>query len=99
MAATTAKNQFGMLLGRVLAGDRVVITKHNGPAAVLISFDEYRGLHGTRAPNLDSLRREFDIQMKCMQELKAANAGDGLFGASEDELAESGLLQARTSSR
>lgn len=42
--ASQAKQQFGELLNRcVYGGERVVITKHDKPVAVLIRMEDYRG--------------------------------------------------------
>ncbi len=98
VAATAAKNQFGRLLGRVIQGDRVIITKHEEPAAVLMSFDEYRNLSGS-SPDLDALRSEFDQLLPRMQEPAARSASESLFAASGDELAEAALAEARGGSR
>jgi prevent-host-death family protein len=98
VAATAAKNQFGQLLNRAVQGDRVIITKHEAPAAVLISFDEYQNLSGS-SPDLDALRSEFDLLMARMQEPASRSANDSLFAASGDELAEAALAEARGSTR
>jgi len=95
VAATIAKNQFGRLLGTAVRGERVVITKHNSPAAVLISFEEYQDLTGADRPDLEALSHEFDELMVHMQTPAARQATQALFRASPTELAEAALAEAR----
>lgn len=95
VAATSAKNQFGRLLGSAVRGGRVVITRHDSPAAVLISFEEYLDLTGAGAPDLEALSHEFDELMIRMQTPAARQATQALFRASTTELAEAALAEAR----
>ncbi len=99
VAATVAKNQFGRLLGTAVRGGRVVITKHDAPTAVLMSFDEYQELTGADAPDLDALSHEFDELMDRMQTLAARRATEALFRAETAELAEAALAEARRDAR
>lgn len=94
VAATVAKNQFGRLLGSAVRGERVVITRHDSPAAVLISFEEYRDLTGADAPDLEALSHEFDELMVRMQTPAGRQATQALFRASPTELAEAALAEA-----
>src|SRR5271163_1134979 len=41
VTATDAKNEFARVLESVIRGNRVFITKHDAPKAVLISIDEF----------------------------------------------------------
>jgi prevent-host-death family protein len=99
VAATVAKNQFGRLLGTAVRGGRVVITKHDAPTAVLMSFDEYQELTGADAPDLDALTHEFDELMARMQTPAAQRATEALFRAETAELAEAALAEARRDTR
>ncbi len=99
VAATTAKNQFGRLLGTAVRGERVVITKHDTPAAVLISFEEYQELTGADAPDLEALSHEFDELLAHMQAPAARQANRKLFQASTDDLADAALAAARKDAR
>lgn len=94
VAATVAKNHFGRLLGTAVRGERVVITKHDAPAAVLISFEEYQDLTGADAPDLEALSHEFDDLMVHMQKPAARQATQALFRASTTELADAALAEA-----
>lgn len=99
VAATVAKNQFGRLLGTAVRGEHVVITKHDAPTAVLISFEEYQDLTGAGAPDLDALSHEFDEMMARMQTPAARQATQMLFRASTAELAEAALAEASKDAR
>jgi prevent-host-death family protein len=99
VAATVAKNQFGRLLGRAMQGGRVVITKHDAPTAVLLSYDEYQDLTGADSPDLDALSHEFDELMARMQTPASREATEALFRASTAELAEAAVAEARRDAR
>jgi prevent-host-death family protein len=97
--ATDAKNQFGRLLDRALRGRHVVITKHETPAAVLMSFEEYRRLAPEAAPDLGTLSREFDELLERMQSPRARRAAKALFAASPSALAKAAVAEARGKAR
>jgi prevent-host-death family protein len=97
--ATEAKNLFGRLLDRALRGRRVVITKHETPAAVLLSFDDYRRLAPEAAPDLGALSREFDELLARMQSAPARRAVDTLFAASPSALAKAALVETTKKAR
>jgi prevent-host-death family protein len=97
--ATDAKNEFGRLLDRALGGRHIVITKHDTPAAVLMSFDEYRRLAPDEAPDLGALSREFDELLARMQSAPARRATKALFAASPSALAKAAVAEARRKAR
>ena len=99
VAATAAKNQFGQLLGAAMQGGRVVITKHDAPSAVLLSYEEYRELTNDDSPDLEALSHEFDELLERMQAPAARAASDALFGASPADLAEAARAEARGDAR
>jgi len=86
VTATEAKNQFGQLLERAIKGERVYITRHEAPKAVLISVDDFQALSARATTKLDSLRGEFDALLERMQAPGARAAMKAAFGASADEL-------------
>lgn len=89
VSATEAKNSFGRLLERTMAGGMVAITRHREPRAVLLSIDEYRALTTKVEDPLDHLREDFDALVARMQTPAAKAAGAALFDASEHEIAPS----------
>jgi len=99
VAATAAKNQFGQLLGAAMRGGRVVITKHDAPSAVLLSYEEYRELTHEDSPDLEALSHEFDELLERMQAPAARTASDALFDASPADLAEAARPEARDDAR
>ena len=93
--ATRAKNEFGLMLERVLQGERVVITKHDTPKAILISMDEFNMLSRSAETKLDSLSEEFDALLARMQPAKSRSAMKAAFSASPDELGRAAVAAAR----
>ena len=99
VAATAAKNRFGQLLGAVMQGGRVVITRHDAPSAVVLSYEDYRELTSEDSPDLEALSHEFDELLERMQAPTARAASDALFAASPADLAEAARAEARGDTR
>lgn len=99
VAATAAKNQFGQLLGAAMQGGRVIITRHDAPSAVILSYAEYRELTSENSPDLEALSREFDELLERMQAPAARAASDALFAASPADLGEAAKAEARGDTR
>ena len=76
-----------------------MITKHEAPAAVLMSFDEYRRLAPEGAPDLGALTQEFDDLLALMQSAPARRATKALFSASPSALAKAAVAEARKVAR
>ncbi len=95
VSATTAKNDFGQILERAMKGDRVIITRHERPQAVLMSMDEYNTLaRGTEA-KLNTLTEQFDSMLERMQGPKARKALEAAFHATPRQLGRVALAAAR----
>lgn len=92
--ATEAKQAFGALLDRVVAGGRVVITRHEAPKAVLLSIEEYRRLAGPQ-PALEDLRAEFDTLVARLQTPAARRGLRAAFDASPAKLGRAAARAAR----
>jgi prevent-host-death family protein len=92
--AAAAKNQFGRLLESAIKGNRVVITKHDVPKAVLLSMEEFEAL-STPRPKLNLLRGDFDALFASMQTSKAKRAARSLFQATSKQLGEVAVAAAR----
>ncbi len=93
--ATKAKNEFGRALDKVMAGEVVVITKHDAPKAVLISVDEFNALARATELNLNALTDEFDALFERMQTSKARTAMQEAFEASPRRLGRAAVKAAR----
>jgi prevent-host-death family protein len=88
------KNRFGRMLDEVAQGKAVVVTKHDGARAVLLSIEEYESLVGSSEDDLDALTEEFDALLLSMQVPEAAAAMAAAFGASPEELGRGAVAAA-----
>lgn len=95
VTATHVKNEFGRVLEGVIKGSAVVITKHNVPKAVLVSFDEFKDLALGPDRRLATLRDEFDALLAQMQSPKARAGMKAAFGASPKQLGKAAVKAAR----
>ena len=73
----------------------MVITRHDAPKAVLISFEEYNQLKGAGAAQLDRLTGEFDALLEGMQRPSSRAAMKTAFGASPKQLGRAAVAAAR----
>ncbi len=94
-SATEAKNEFGQILEMVNAGRAVVITKHDAPKAVMVSYDEFQALAGRGARQLNSLAAEFDEILARMQTPKARAGIKAAFAASPAQLGRAAVSATR----
>ena len=95
IAATVVKNAFGRVLEGVIRGERVVITKHDAPKAVLMSIDEYHSLSQAGETRLDTLSHQFDALLDRMQTPKARRGLKAAFGASPARFGRAAVAAAR----
>lgn len=95
VSATEAKNSFGRLLERTIAGGMVAITRHHEPRAILLSIDEYEALMKRVEDPIDRLRQDFDALVARMQTPAAKAAGAALFSESEPEATEQSEMSPR----
>lgn len=93
--ATAAKNDFARLLEIAIRGGRAVITKHDTPKAVLISFDEFKAFTTAGAAKLETLSGEFDALLSRMQTAKARAGMKAAFNASPKQLGKAASAAAR----
>ena len=93
--ATQAKNAFGSVLEAALRGDRIFITKHRSPKAVLISVEEFNSLSDAVTLDIQSLTDEFDAMLSRMQTPKAKAGLKAAFTASPQRLGGAAVKAAR----
>lgn len=93
--ATDAKNAFGRVLETALRKGAIVITKHEDPKAVLLSWEEFEALASTRSGQLAALSGEFDAALERMQAPRARKAMRDAFAASPDQLGKAAVATAR----
>ena len=94
-SATQAKNEFGRLLEQAIHGEPVIITKHESPRAVLMSFAEFQALKQAPQAGLDTLRGEFDRLLQGMQTPTARRAVNRLFRMTPQALGKAAVAGAR----
>lgn len=95
ISATTAKNEFGQMLDMVNAGRTVVITKHDAPKAVVMSFDEFKAITERESRKLNTLSDEFDALLEGMQGAKARAGLKAAFDATPERLGRAAVKAAR----
>lgn len=95
VTASRLKNEFGTVFDQAAIGGAVVITKHDTPRAVLLSYAEFEALTASATPALDDLSERFDKMLATMQtpEVKAGVAA--AFDATPDEMGTAAVKAAR----
>lgn len=99
VTASRLKNEFGAVFDQAAAGGAVVITKHDTPRAVLLSFAEFEALTASAAPALDDLSARFDTLLATMQTPEAKAGVDAAFDATPEELGAAAVKAARAAPR
>lgn len=99
VAATRAKNEFGVVLEQALQGGAVAITRHETPKAVLISYEEFMALINDRTPSLNELRGEYDRLLANLQTPRARKGMAVAFDAAPAALGKAAVKAARKSTR
>ena len=96
LPATRAKSSFSKLLQDVEKGDRVVVTKHDSPSAVVISYKEYEALQAQTERALDRMRARFGTLVAEMQKPAFERGADALFDSAPEELGQAAVHAARS---
>lgn len=74
VSSTEAQNRFGRVLRIVEGGGRVVVHKHDRPAAVVLSADAYEELRQRARGDIDRLEEEFDALVARMRTRRGKEA-------------------------
>lgn len=93
--ATEAKNAFGRILDTAMRQGAVVITKHDDPKAVLLSWDEFEALAASRSRPLEALTGEFDALLARMQAPAQRKGMRAAFAATPAQLGKAAVAVAR----
>jgi antitoxin Phd len=93
--ASDAKNEFGRVLEAATHEGIVVITRHDAPKAVLLSFDEFNALAGARENKLVALSGEFDALLAKMQTPTVRRGMKAAFGAPPARMGEAAVAASR----
>jgi antitoxin Phd len=99
VTASRLKNEFGTVFEQAALGGAVVITKHNTPRAVLLSYAEFEALTESATPALNDLSERFDALLTTMQTPKAKAGVAAAFDATPEELGTAAVKAARTARR
>ena len=94
--ATAAKNEFGHVLNLVAEGRTVVITRHDTPAAVIVSYPEFQALAEASTRRWDTLSADFDELLAGMQSAKSRAGLAAAFDASPAEVGRAAVKAAPT---
>jgi antitoxin Phd len=86
VTASRLKNEFGTVFEQAAVNGAVVITKHDIPKAVLLSYAEFEALTASATPVLDDLSERFDNLLATMQTPKAKAGVAAAFEATPEEL-------------
>ncbi|MGH7690721.1 MAG: type II toxin-antitoxin system prevent-host-death family antitoxin [Gemmatimonadaceae bacterium] len=96
VTASRLKNEFGTVFEQAALDGAVLITKHNTPRAVLLSYAEFAALTASATPVLDDLSERFDNLLAAMQRSEAKAGVAGAFEATPEELGAAAVKAART---
>lgn len=96
LPATRAKSSFSKVLQDVEKGARVVVTKHDSPRAVVVSYKDYEALRAQTERALDRMRSRFGTLVAEMQGPAFERGTDALFGSTPEELGQTAVQAARS---
>jgi len=94
VTATEAKNEFGRILEHVIRGNRVFVTRHDAPKAVLMSVEDFEALSASARSKLDTLSAEFDAVLAQMQARGTRSKMKAAFNATPDQLGRAAVEEA-----
>ena len=96
LPATRAKGSFSKVLRDVEKGARVVVTKHESPSAVVVSYKEYEALQAQTERALDRMRARFATLVAGMQTPALERGMEALFRSTPEELGQIAVQAARS---
>ena len=96
VTASRLKNEFGTVFEQAAVSGAVVITKHDTPRAVLLSYAEFEALTASATPALNDLSERFEELLATMQTPEAKAGVAAAFDAIPEELGAAAVKAART---
>ncbi len=93
--ASRLKNEFGTVFEEAAVNGAVVITKHDTPKAVLLSYAEFQALTAVATPALDDLSERFEELLAKMQTPEVEAGVAAAFDATPEELGAAAVNAAR----
>lgn len=95
VTAREAKREFGRVLNMAVEHGAIVITKHDTPKAVLLSFENFTALARATGTRRETFSRQFDRLLQKMQAPTARLGMKRAFAASGKELGRAAVATAR----
>lgn len=95
--ASRLKNAPGAIVDQAVAGRPVVITRHDAPRVVILSFDDFEDLARASEPALGTLEARFDELLAGMQKPGAKRGVRAALDAAPEELGRAAVAAARRS--
>jgi antitoxin Phd len=99
VTASRLKSEFGTVFEQAAVNGAVVITKHDTPKAVLLSYAEFQALTASATPVLDDLSARFDSLLATMQTPEVQAGVAAAFEATPEELGAAAVKAARAAQR
>lgn len=93
--ASRLKNEPGAIVDQAAAGRPVVITRHDSPRVVILSFEDFEDLTRAREPALGDLEARFDELLAGMQKPAAKRAVAAALDAKPRRLGRAAVAAAR----
>jgi antitoxin Phd len=93
--ASRLKNAPGAIVDQAVAGRPVVITKHDAPRAVILSFEDFQEITRAREPGLGALEARFDELLAGMQKAEAKRGVLAALRATPEGLGRAAVAAAR----
>lgn len=92
--ASRLKNAPGAIVDQASSGRPVVITRHDTPRAVILSFDDFEDLARARQPGLGPLEGRFDELLAGMQRPAAKRGVQAALNATPEKLGRAAVAAA-----
>jgi antitoxin Phd len=92
--ASRLKNAPGAIVDQASSGRPVVITRHDTPRAVILSFDDFEDLARARQPGLGPLEGRFDELLAGMQRPAAKRGVQAALNAAPEKLGRAAVAAA-----
>jgi prevent-host-death family protein len=93
--ASRLKNAPGAIVDQASAGRPVVITRHDTPRVVILSFNDFEDLARAREPGLGALEGRFEELLAGMQAPGAKRGVQAALNATPEKLGRAAVAAAR----
>ena len=93
--ASRLKNAPGAIVDQAAAGRPVVVTRHDAPKVVILSFQDFEDLARAREPGLGALEGRFDELLEGMQKPQAKRGVMAALAATPEQYGRAAVAAAR----